>query len=493
MTHRYSFILFAAILYVSSFSLEASEPPAKPPFPVGNLSAYPTVIQVGAKATLKWSIDYPAADPGTQYYNFIRQVVLPDMPVIEIGVGSSGETLSPLLFWPTGSRFELWTVDSVTLIPQLLESINVSPYMPMATLAIHSEDPYPYLPRTRADRAFQVEIMVNGVLSGEFDPVFSKSVNSLRSTQSYGATGTGAGLDRDQATLLTEASITTNGAQTQAYTVHSATGANPAKVRGEERFSIYSVADIDLPASLIDSATIQIWPLADAAITGIYGGQLIGPVMPEVTFTLNDLYPSSRTYAQVYQGSPQADVTGILVPGSTVVLNESIPGNRILTANNLNSVVDAAGLWTMEILTETPFGTDRLASVSFTVLETEITLESWRQFHFGTNENTGDAANLNDFDRDGLTNLIEYAFGLDPKQNSSGLLPVPRRVGSDQIISFTQASDVTGITYGAEWSTSLLPDSWQSIPDTGVFPEHSFRVPVDSFPMLYLRLKAISP
>ena len=95
---------------------------------------------------------------------------------------------------------------------------------------------------------------------------------------------------------------------------------------------------------------------------------------------------------------------------------------------------------------------------------------------------------LNDSDHDGMTDLIEYAFGLTGS-NSGSQLPQPRRIGDNYVIQFTEPAGVTGITYGAEWSTTLLPGSWTNIPDTGSGTEHLFSVPADTAPSLFLRLK----
>jgi hypothetical protein len=45
-------------------------------------------------------------------------------------------------------------------------------------------------------------------------------------------------------------------------------------------------------------------------------------------------------------------------------------------------------------------------------------LLAWRDFHFGSTEGTGDAADLADKDRDGLENLIEYALLTSPTQSN---------------------------------------------------------------------------
>ena len=63
----------------------------------------------------------------------------------------------------------------------------------------------------------------------------------------------------------------------------------------------------------------------------------------------------------------------------------------------------------------------------------------------------------------GVPNLLVFAF-FGPNQNpalaNASLLPKPVRSGGNFIASFTQPSGVSGITYGAEWSTTLQPGSW---------------------------------
>jgi uncharacterized delta-60 repeat protein len=46
---------------------------------------------------------------------------------------------------------------------------------------------------------------------------------------------------------------------------------------------------------------------------------------------------------------------------------------------------------------------------------TATPLQRWRQAHFGSPDNSGDGADGNDFEGDGMPNLTEYAFGGDPK------------------------------------------------------------------------------
>ena len=136
---------------------------------------------------------------------------------------------------------------------------------------------------------------------------------------------------------------------------------------GEERFAVFSVAGYQAPVTQIASSYIQIWPVADGSLAGISQGQLIRFTLPQLTVTLNDLYPSSTTYVQAYQGDPQLGVVGKTLPGSVLVINDSIPQSRVLTLKDYDAVFDTEGRWTLELLTVTPFGTDRLAYVSFDI------------------------------------------------------------------------------------------------------------------------------
>ncbi len=120
-------------------------------------------------------------------------------------------------------------------------------------------------------------------------------------------------------------------------------------------------------------------------------------------------------------------------------------------------------------------------------------IETWRLLHFGIITNTGNAANSFDFDNDGLVNLIEFGFGLNPKQGSSVALPQPVLAGGNLTVSFSQPVGVSGIIYGAEWSTTLEPASWTAIPDTGAGTGHVFQVSVGANNRLFMRYVVSTP
>ncbi len=335
-----------------------------------------------------------AITPGAQaqtnggYTNFIRQIQLPsgvekDMTNLE----AAGTQDSALAINPGGARFELHSVNTVTATPYLLVSQYVASYVPTVDLVITSEDPYDIVPRTRADRPFYVKTSVTGLLSGATDPEAAKKVNFLRHVQSYGEGGTGVGIDTTQATLLSQSYIESSAVAplptvaTMTFAINAVPGADRAKIRGEERFSVFSLADerieeesgqkYSAPAAQLASQRIQIWPVADGALTGITAGQLIRFKMPPVTVTLNDLYPDSHTYVQVYKGPAQLGMTGKKIPESRIIM-DSTPQDEVFTLTNYDSVFGEDGEWTMELVTKTPFGLDRLAHVTFNL---DLTLQ----------------------------------------------------------------------------------------------------------------------
>lgn len=310
-----------------------------------------------------------SAQVNAQFTNFVRQVQLPDSGIQrDVTVQPVGQTASPLEINPTGARFELHTVQASPLKSYLLDTRYVGSYVPLGEVVIRTEDTKSAVLRTRADRPFYVDLIVSGLRQGATDPEASKSVQFLRHTQSYGTGGTGVNLDKTQATLASKVKVSANGTQTLTYELTSIAGADRSKIRGEERFSIFTYADFQAPESQLASKTVQIWPVAYGTISGIANGDTIEFSTPALTLAINDIYPDARVYAQVYQGEKRDDgYVGQVVPGSGKAYNYAVPQNDLLTIPDWDSVITANGTWTMELLTVTPFGIDRLAWISFNV------------------------------------------------------------------------------------------------------------------------------
>lgn len=120
--------------------------------------------------------------------------------------------------------------------------------------------------------------------------------------------------------------------------------------------------------------------------------------------------------------------------------------------------------------------------------------QNWRLTWFGTTNDGGYAADSADPDNDGIPNLIEYGFGMSPTVASGGAqVPQPQIVGDNYVLSFTQPSGVSGITYGAGWSATLNGSDWQAVTDTGSGSLHIFSVPINGNTRLFMRISVTSP
>ena len=91
-------------------------------------------------------------------------------------------------------------------------------------------------------------------------------------------------------------------------------------------------------------------------------------------------------------------------------------------------------------------------------------IESWRQLHFGTTANSGDAADSFDFDHDGISNLLEWALLLHPKEAS--MLPVALTAGGLPL-EFDYVRNVAALDAGAllsvQWSDTLIGNGWSTL------------------------------
>ena len=102
------------------------------------------------------------------------------------------------------------------------------------------------------------------------------------------------------------------------------------------------------------------------------------------------------------------------------------------------------------------------ATGSFTVTENSPVI-SWRLLHFGTSENTGNAADIADPDGDGWTNHQEFISGTHPLDRASLLkIDQMQAVGINMQLSFPT---VVGKTYRVERSDTLAEASWQTVQD----------------------------
>jgi len=184
-------------------------------------------------------------------------------------------------------------------------------------------------------------------------------------------------------------------------------------------------------------------------------------------------YGTTSNYGTNVAGTP-SPVTGSTPTAVSVTLAGLTPGTTYHYRVNGTSTV----------------GTVNGNDATFTTL---TNLQNWRQTYFSTTANSGNAADTFDFDGDGLPNLVKYAFGLNPISPLSRQLPQPINNGTNFTVSFTSPAGVSGITYGADWTSSLNPSNWQPVTDTGSGTQHIFSVPVSGHASLFMRLRVSDP
>jgi hypothetical protein len=89
-------------------------------------------------------------------------------------------------------------------------------------------------------------------------------------------------------------------------------------------------------------------------------------------------------------------------------------------------------------------------------------IESWRQQYFGTPESSGEAADNIDADSDDYVNLLEYAFGTQPKVHDTAGVVTSRVLDGRLSITFPRIADPT-LTYSVEASNTMTAGDWSAI------------------------------
>ncbi|MBI2511328.1 MAG: immunoglobulin domain-containing protein [Opitutae bacterium] len=124
--------------------------------------------------------------------------------------------------------------------------------------------------------------------------------------------------------------------------------------------------------------------------------------------------------------------------------------------------------------------------------------QTWRQQNFGTIANTGNAADSADPDSDGLSNLVEYALGLDPNVASATGAPAMSTDDTNWVYTYTRPASRADLAYDVEASTDLA--TWSAngvthtlVSTTGGVSTYTATYPRASADKLFFRLKITSP
>lgn len=284
-----------------------------------------------------------------------------------------------------------------------------------------------YIKRTRADKGYSCTVQVSGLKTEAGAPLSSKEIRLDRKGMNYFVsdhvnvvTGepergpySGVNWSDKLPTYATPFSIekytiSANGKYEYTFPYNKLTAVDPTKACGEEQLILTRYADLNpdgsvfVQATEVKKATMQVWPVSSVEIMGLVSGQTVSQnlvsnlvvtdVIPDVTARYIEMYPDSRTYCQVYPGPPVLGTVGTKLPASDDHVGEyyhkqyytemgvspippypepaTIPKKSELHFVDLNAYCKTNGLWTMEVITETPFNSrapERLLYITFTV------------------------------------------------------------------------------------------------------------------------------
>ena len=322
-----------------------------------------------------FSLALLALGPMVQGQDFIRQIqtvnnasVIYDMPVTS---NEGSITSKPLA--ADSAIFQLYTTvagtNNTTTLKKLDEK-TVGTFMPQVTVTALSADPY-FPPRTRADQPYGMRITIAGMSNAATVPDYLKKVQVARSYKlsdpvTYAATGAAG-------TYADSFMFRENGTFTDNAILQRLPATRPTKAVGQESFTVYIHPDAGMTQAELAKSTVTIWPVAEGGIQGIDINRIYNDAPQTGSITLRDLYPKSVTYAQIYRGTQATGKVGLPIPSTVLSYDTHAPQNAQLAISNLGPLLGDDGIYTIEVLTITPFNggaPEYLTHVSFNLKRT---------------------------------------------------------------------------------------------------------------------------
>lgn len=266
--------------------------------------------------------------------------------------------------------------------------------------------------------------------------------------------------------------------------------------------------------SLVDALVTTIAGSTPGAAEGIaVAAQFEGPIDIVTTangvllvadyhnHTIRALTPSSQVaVAQSIGFAPLLDraytpnpitLSATTTSGLPVVF-ELVEGNATLSGNQLTLL----GTGVVTIRATQPGDATHLPATpvtrSFVVTPNFL---SWQLERFTAQElaNASLTGPNADYDRDGFSNLVEYALGRDPKVAGNAAAPEVAASGSEWLFTYTRPADRTDVTYTVEISTNLTTWTTTNVTHertaTGPTETWRARVPLSAGANLFFRLK----
>ncbi len=332
-----------------------------------------------------------AASPGLGLFaqeSWVRQTDLTSGLIYDLPLGpNGGDFTAALPISEQGSLFELFARGTAwDNNIYLLDSKLIRAYSPEVTVTVTSEDPYVrgdpassnYVRRTRADRPFSLVYKVAGLIPGSTNDA-ERSVYFGSHIRAFDLESYSAPADLEPS-VLAEVEIL-NGEHDLSPLYHELPCASLTLGCGEHIYTFIRHAADGVPDTILAQPKIEVWPVASAAIENVTGAQVFIDRIPSIVVRLQHLYPDSRTYVQIYNGSAVLGTSGTLINGTERKFGSfynpdvegeptNVPQTLSFSMDDLSNYASRDGVYTLEVITETPFfnrAPERLAYVTFEV------------------------------------------------------------------------------------------------------------------------------
>jgi hypothetical protein len=171
-----------------------------------------------------------------------------------------------------------------------------------------------------------------------------------------------------------------------------------------------------------------------------------------VAVTLNGSDADSDALTFAVDAQPANGTLSGTVPALTYTPNASFSGTDSFTFHVNDGSTNSAAATIKIVVAPSPY-------------------DAWKQAIFTAQqlEQPAVSGDLSDPDNDAISNLLEYALGLDPNQTSASGLPLCYTTEGYLALRFNRQKDATDITYIVE-ATGDLRASWEQIWSSSVVP-----------------------
>jgi hypothetical protein len=118
---------------------------------------------------------------------------------------------------------------------------------------------------------------------------------------------------------------------------------------------------------------------------------------------------------------------------------------------------------------------------------------------FGSTANAGSAVDNADPDSDGIANVMERFFGLNPLvTDSSSAVPAVAMLDTNLVMTYTHSLMATDLTWQVQWSPDLSGWWTNGITDIGISTNGNVEVrqgsvPASTFDPLFMRVQVTTP